>query len=63
MKLIAGINSEHGALLDEYHIALRLWSEVRVLYAPETPEVLEATNHLTILEHAMASYGEPAVAA
>ena len=63
MKLIGGINSEHRALLDEYHIALRLWSEARVLYAPETAEVLEATKHLETLEHALTLYEEPAVAA
>ena len=63
MKLIAGISSEHRALLDEYQIALRLWSEARGLYAPETAEVLEATNHLETLEHALALYEEPALAA
>jgi hypothetical protein len=63
MKLIPGISSEHRALLDEYHIALRLWSEVRALYAPETAEVLEATKHLETLERALALYEEPALAA
>jgi hypothetical protein len=63
MKLIAGIGSEHRALLDEYQMALRLWSEVRGLYPPETTEVLEATYHLETLEHALASCEEPALAA
>jgi hypothetical protein len=63
MNLIAGISSEHRAVLDEYRIALRLWSEVRGLYAPETVEVLQATNHLETLEHALAAYEGPAVAA
>lgn len=63
MNLIAGISSEHRALLDEYQIALRLWSETRVLYAPETAEVLEATNHLETLEHALTMSEEPSLAA
>jgi hypothetical protein len=63
MKAITGISTEHGALLDEYEMALRLWSEARVLYAPEAPEVREATKHLENLEHALAAYEEPAVAA
>lgn len=63
MNLIAGISSEHRALLDEYQIALRLWSEVRGLYPLESTEVLEATNHLETLERDLASYEEPAVAA
>ena len=63
MNVIAGISSEHRALLDEYQIALRLWSEVRGLYPLEAAEVLQATNHLETLEHTLATYEEPAVAA
>jgi hypothetical protein len=63
MKLIAGISSDHRALLDEYQMALRLWSEVRAFYEPETAEVVEATNHLETLEHVLTSYEEPAEAA
>jgi hypothetical protein len=63
MNLIAGISSEHRALLDEYQIALRLWSEARVRYMPEAAEVVEATNHLETLEHALSMYKEPALAA
>jgi hypothetical protein len=63
MKLIARISSEHRALLDEYRIALSLWSEVRALFPPQAAEVLEATKHLETLEHALAAYEEPALAA
>lgn len=63
MKLIVGVSSEHRALLDEYEVALRLWSEVRALLPPQAAEVLEATKHLETLEDALASYEEPAVAA
>jgi hypothetical protein len=63
MKLLVGISSEHRALLDEYQMALRLWSEARAVCPPGSAEVLEATNHLEALEHALASYEEAAVAA
>ncbi len=53
MKAIAGISSEHMALLDEYRMALSLWSEVRALYLPEAPEIMEATKHLEELEQAL----------
>ena len=63
MRLVAGISSEHRALLDEYQMALRLWSEVRALFSPQAAEVLEATEHLETLEHDLAAYEEPALAA
>ena len=51
MKAIAGISEKHVALLDEYRMALSLWSETRALYTPEAVEVVEATRHLEELEH------------
>ena len=51
MEAIAGTNPEHMALLDEYRMALNLWSETRALYLPETAEVQQATKHLEDLEH------------
>jgi hypothetical protein len=51
MKAIAGISSKHMALLDEYRIALRLWSETRALYLPEAGEIVQATKHLEDLEY------------
>jgi len=46
MKAIAGISSKHMALLDEYRMALSLWSETRALYSPEAAEIEQATKHL-----------------
>lgn len=63
MRPLAGISPEHRALLDEYEMALRLWSEARVLYAPEAEEVLEATKHVENLEKDLALFKEPAMAA
>jgi hypothetical protein len=63
MSAIGGISPEHRALLDEYEMALRLWSEARVLYAPGAEEVLEATKHVENLEKDLALYKEPALAA
>jgi hypothetical protein len=51
MKAIAGISSKHLALLDEYRMALSLWSETRALYSLEAPEIVQATKHLEDLEH------------
>ena len=51
MKAIAGINSKHMALLDEYRMALSLWSETRAVYLPEAMEIVQATKHLEDLEH------------
>ena len=51
MTAIAGISGKHLALLDEYRMALSLWSETRAFYSPEGIEVAEATRHLEELEH------------
>jgi len=51
MKAVAGISSKHMALLDEYRMALSLWSETRALYSPEAAETMQATKHLEDLEH------------
>ena len=45
MKAIAGISSKHMALLDEYRMALSLWSETRAIYSPEAAEIAQATKH------------------
>ena len=50
MKAIKGINAKHVALLDEYRMALSLWSETRALYSADTMEVRQATKHLEALE-------------
>ena len=51
MKAIAGITPKHMALLDEYRMALSLWTETRALYVPDAVEVAQATRHLENLEH------------
>ena len=51
MKAIAGITPKHMALLDEYRMALSLWTETRALYVPDAAEVAQATTHLENLEH------------
>jgi hypothetical protein len=50
MKAIAGISAKHMSLLDEYRMALSLWSETRAVYTPEAAEVVQATRHLEELE-------------
>jgi hypothetical protein len=50
MKAITGVSSKHMALLDEYRMALSLWSETRALYSADAIEVRQATKHLEALE-------------
>ncbi len=53
----------YSELLNEYRIALGLWSEVRAHYSPDEPEVAAATNHLEALERELTSFSQPALAA
>ena len=62
MKAIAGINSKHMALLDEYRMALSLWSETRALYTPDAAEIVQATKHLEDLERELSLCDVPLVA-
>jgi hypothetical protein len=50
MKAITGISTKHMALMEEYRMALSLWSETRAFYAAEATEVVQATRHLEELE-------------
>ena len=47
------------ALLDEYLMALGLWSETRALYAPDTAEVQQVIKHLEELERTLTLTDEP----
>ena len=57
MTAIAGISGKHMELLDEYRMALSLWSETRAVYSQEAIEVAEATRHLEELEHELSLCG------
>ena len=59
MKAIAGISPKHMALLDEYRMALSLWSETRALYVPEAVEIVQATKHLEDLEQELVLCDQP----
>ena len=61
MMGIPGIGSKHMALLDEYRMALSLWSETRALYSADTVEVQQATEHLEALEEDLAQFDVPTV--
>lgn len=51
MNATAETSAEHTALLNEYRIALRLWTEARALYQHDTaPEVVEANRMVETLE-------------
>ena len=51
MNARAGNDPKHLALLDEYRMALSLWTETRALYLPEALEIVQATKHLEDLEY------------
>ena len=57
------LEQEYTELLNEYRIALRLWSEVRALYSPDQPEVKAATDHVEALERQLGAPSQPALAA
>jgi hypothetical protein len=57
------MEQSYTELLNEYRIALGLWSEARAVYSPDEPEVAAATSHLEALELELASFSQPAVAA
>ena len=50
------------ALLDEYRMALGLWSETRALYPPGTEEVQQVIKHLEELERTLSLSDEPTFA-
>ena len=50
-------------LVNQYRVALGLWSEVRAHYSPDKPEVMAATSHLEAIEQELASFSQPALAA
>ena len=57
MNAIAETSAEHTALLNEYRIALRLWTETRALYQLDSaPEVIEANRMVEELEHKLRDY-------
>ena len=62
-KCVNAMTQTHLELLNEYRIALGLWSEVRALYPLHEAEVAAATSHLEALEQELASFGVAALAA
>ncbi len=64
MRLI-GMNASqsHTELVEQYRIALSVWSDARAIYAPDAPEVIAATAHLEALEVELAESTHPALAA
>ncbi|HEU0120978.1 MAG TPA: hypothetical protein VFQ91_10680 [Bryobacteraceae bacterium] len=57
MNAIAETSAEHAALLNEYRIALRLWTEARALYLQDScPEVVEASRLVESLEHRLRDF-------
>ena len=50
---------EYTELLNEYRVALGVWSEARAMYSPEQPEVAAATSHLEALEQELTAFSQP----
>ena len=57
------MEQSYSELLNEYRVALGLWSEVRAHYSPDEPEVAAATSHLEALEQELAAFSQPAAIA
>jgi hypothetical protein len=60
---VNALEQEYTKLINEYRIALSLWSETRALYSSDQPEVIAATKHLEELEQELSFYNKPALAA
>jgi hypothetical protein len=60
MNAVTDPGAKHKACLEEYRMALRMWSEIRALYYldPAAPEVREATRHLEELERDLANFNK-----
>lgn len=57
MNATAETSAEHTALLNEYRIALRLWTEARALYQHDTvPAVIEANRMVENLEFRLRAF-------
>lgn len=57
MNATAETSAEHTALLQEYRIALRLWTEARALYGSTiAPEVIEANSRVEVMERKLRDY-------
>ena len=50
MDATTGTSAQRQKLLEEYRIALRMWSETKALYEIDSAEVSEATNNLDQLQ-------------
>jgi hypothetical protein len=50
MNAITGPGAERQALLDEYRILLRIWSETKALYALDSAEFAEVNSNLDQLQ-------------
>jgi hypothetical protein len=60
---VSTMERTYTELLNEYRIALGLWSEARALYSPDEPEFAAATSHLEAIEQELTSFSQPALAA
>ena len=52
------MEQEYTELLNEYRVALGVWSEARAIYSPDQPEAA-ATSHLEALEQELAAFSQP----
>jgi len=53
----------HIELLNQYRVALGLWSDARAHYSPDEAEVAAATSHLEAIEQELVSFSQSALAA
>ena len=53
MKAISGPSAHREALLKEYRVTLRMWSEAKVLYPLESEEFAQIASNLDSLEQSL----------
>jgi len=62
-KGVSALEKKYTEFLNDYRIALGVWTEVRALYSPDAPEITAATDHLEAIEKQLGTFSEPALAA
>jgi hypothetical protein len=57
-RAVSAVELSYSELLNEYRMALSLWSEARAVYSSDEPEVIAATKRVEALEEELSFYNK-----